>query len=74
MYLSSEGIIKLVAGFLATALVFGLIGFYIGLEQAEVVYEQLCQVDGFFAGLGYLVAAVVVVVVVIYFVTRSRRW
>ena len=74
MYLSTGGVIGLVTGFLVTALIFGLIGFFIGLEQAEVIYEQLCHVDKFFASLGYLVAGTVVVGGGLYLYIKGRRW
>ena len=77
MYLSGVGIISLVTVFIAAAVVFGLIGFFIGLEQAEVVYEQVCRVDRFFANIGYLVVGVAIVVAaggIFYLFTKNRRW
>ena len=77
MYLSTGWVITLGTAFVAVAMVSGLLGGYIGYEQAGFVCDRLTSVDRGFVRLGQLVAAVVVLAIVggiLYLVCKDRRW
>lgn len=77
MYLSTGWVIALGTAFIAVAMVFGLIGGYVGYEQADFVCDRLTSADQGFARLGQLVAAVFVLGIVggiLYLVGKDKRW